>query len=260
MFDAQDNSDKIIYIPINAIKPNPYQPRKFFDVTSVSDLAQSIKKIGLLEPITVRRLRVGVYELVSGERRLKAMEIAGIQKIKAVVVDITDNQSALIALTSNMQRKQLSFFEQAFAYYHLIFDHGISKEKIAHELGVRESEISGKLSLCKLSSTVRNIITENKLTEEHALALLSESSEEKQLTYLKTSIEKGFTGNELMNFISKENRKEIHKKNKVRINDYSIVFNTIKKAVKLIKENGVDTKTKRTEHKKYYEYVIKIAK
>ena len=259
MYDAHDNSEKIIYIPIKSIKPNPYQPRKFIDVTSVTDLAQSIGKIGLLNPVTVRKLKAGTYELVSGERRLRAAEIAGFEKVKAIILEISDNQSAVYALANNIQHKSLNFFEQAFAFYHLIFEHGFTREELSERIGISQKEISKKLTLCKLSATIRNIITENKLSEEHAYVLLMVESEEKKLLYLKKSIELGFSPKELERYINRPCGNTAVR-TKVKINDYSIVFNTLKKAVGLIKKSGIDTKTRKTEYDGYYEYTIRIAK
>lgn len=261
MYNSQDNSEKIIYIPINSIKPNPYQPRKFIETTSVSDLAESIKNIGLLEPLKVRKLRSGTYELVSGERRLRASEMAGLTKVGAVVLDISDDLSAVYTLADNIQRKEITYFEKAFAFYHLIFEHGISKKELSVKIGVRESEISKKLSLCKLSTIVRNIITENKLSEEYAHILLKVESEEKRIMYLKKCIEKEFTPEEFENYIFNPEQ-TVNKKNKVKIKikDYAIVFNTLKKAVELMKNGGVRANLKRHEHNSYYEYIIKIEK
>ena len=110
-----DNSDKVINIPIKYIMPNPYKVRKFFDITSVSDLADSISRIGLLQPLLVRKFGENSYELVSGERRLKAAEIAGFETVNAIVLNISDNDSAVFALAENIQRKEINFFESSSA-------------------------------------------------------------------------------------------------------------------------------------------------
>lgn len=259
MYETQDNSEKVIYIPTKSIKPSPYQPRKFIDVTSVSNLAESISEIGLLEPVSVRRLGDAEYELVSGERRLKATEIAGIEKIKAKVLDISDNQSAVYTLAENVQHRPLDFFEMAFGFYHLIFEHGISRELLAKKLGISEKEISAKLSLCKLSSTVRNIIIENKLSEEYAHILLEVEDENQRRTYLKKCIEKNFSPKEFKEYIFTPVQIPTKKK-KIKINDQTIVFNTIKKAVGMMCNMGVQAKINKKEYKKHFEYTIKILK
>ena len=201
MFYTHENTDKVINIPINAVKPNPYKPRKFYDITSVSELAESIKEVGLLQPVLVRNMRTGTYELISGERRLRAAEIAGFEEIPAIVMNVSDNLSAILTLAENIQRKDINFFEEAAACYHLIFDHNISKEKLAKCIGVRESTVSKMLALSRLSSTVKNIIIENHLTEEHALSLLKIPDENARLDALKRAIEFSMTPQMLDRYI-----------------------------------------------------------
>lgn len=268
MFDTHDNSDKVINIPINAIKPNPYRPRKFFDVTSVSELADSIKKLGLLQPISVRRLKPGTYELISGERRLRAAEMAGFENINAIVFSVSDDDCAMLALSENLQRKNINFFEEANAFYNLIFEHMIPREEVSKSIGVSESRISKMLKLSRLSLAVKNIIIENGLTEEHAFVLLKIPDEGKRLEALKKAIEIGMTAKDFHRFADGLIQTEVPKikittqktqKKYVSV-DKRIIFNTLNKALKLMEEAGVKTKSRRTEHEKFYEYVIRIAK
>lgn len=271
MFDTHDNSDKVINIPINAVKPNPYRPRKFFDVTSVSELSDSIKEMGLIQPISVRRLKPGTYELVSGERRLRAAEMAGLEEIRAIVMSISDDDCAKLALAENIQRKNINFFEEATAFYNLIFEHMISREELSKSIGVSETRISKMLKLSRLSSTVKNIIIENGLTEEHAFSLLKIPDEAKRLEALKKAIEIGMTAKDFARFtdnlcqtepakIIVPAPKPMREVCKPAVSDYRIIFNTLNKALKLMEEAGVKTKSRKTEHKNFYEYVIRIAK
>ena len=269
MFNTYDNESKVINIPINAVKPNPYKTRKFYDITSVSELADSIKEVGLLQPISVRRLKSDTYELISGERRLRAAEIAGFSEISAYVLDISDNMSAILTLAENIQRKDINFFEVATACYHLVFEHNVSKGKLARSMGVSESYVSRMLSLSKLSRVIKNIITENHFTEAHALQLLRLRSEDMRLEALKKAIEFSMTPHMFEKYIDKvledeakpdrfESRKKIVKY--TGATDYKIIFNTIREAVRLVSDTGVKTKAKRFEREKYFEYVIRISK
>ncbi len=268
MYDTYDNSDKVINIPIKDIKPNPYKVRRFFDVTSVSDLADSIKEIGLLQPILVRKIIPGSYELISGERRLRGAEIAGLDTIRAIVMDISDNQSAVFALAENFQRKNINFFEKASACYHLLFDHDIDREQISKKVGMRETVVSKMLKLSRLSSTVKNIIIENNLTEEHAFELLNISDESERINVLKKAIELQMDAQQLKNYICTSYNKEAKYRHRssfkkprcAGVNDYKIVFNTFKQAIKLVEDAGIKTKSKRIERDNYYEYVIRICK
>lgn len=258
-----DNSDRLINIPIKFIKPNPYKVRKFFDITSVSDLADSIKKIGLLQPLLVRKFGESSYELVSGERRLKAAEIAGLETIDVIVMNISDDDSAVFALAENFQRKGINFFECSSAYYHLIFDHNISRENLSKMLGVSEKHISYMLSLYKLSSAVKSIIVENGLSEEYAKVLLELESNEERLFVLKKAIENHMTCREMSDYINKRNTRKPAISRKAKNTgsiDYSIVFNTINKAIKLVSDFGVSTKARKREKNNCYEYIIRISK
>ena len=116
---------EIKYIPINSIRPNPYQPRKNFNKRALDELSQSIKSFGIIQPISVRRLTDKSYELIAGERRLRATEIAKISEIPAIILDYRDSESAMIALVENLQREDLNFLEEAEGFNSLIYDHGL---------------------------------------------------------------------------------------------------------------------------------------
>ena len=126
---------EIKYIPIDSIKPNPYQPRKKFDKKSLEELSQSIKAFGLIQPISVRKLQDENYELIAGERRLRASELAELEKIPAIVLEYKDRESAMMALIENLQREDLNFIEEAEGYYNLIEDHGLTQQELAEKIG-----------------------------------------------------------------------------------------------------------------------------
>jgi ParB family protein len=128
---AENIDARVEHIDIEKIRPNPYQPRKKFSSINLEELASSIKSYGVLQPITLRKMRDGCYELVAGERRVKASKMVGLNKIPAIIIEIMDQDSAVLALIENLQREDLNFFEEAEGYSHLMNDYGFTQEDIA---------------------------------------------------------------------------------------------------------------------------------
>ena len=177
----------VIQIPIEEIVPNPYQPRRVFSEKSLEELKNSIESYGVLQPITVRK-KNEKFELVAGERRLRAAKLANLKTIPAIVHEVSDETSAVLALLENLQREDLNFIEEAEAYYNLINDHKFTQEELAKRMGKKQSTIANKLRLLKLSEKVRTLCLENNLTERHARALLSLPDEKLQLKVVKKVI------------------------------------------------------------------------
>ncbi|UZQ83009.1 ParB/RepB/Spo0J family partition protein [Thermoanaerobacter sp. RKWS2] len=171
---------EISYLPIDSIRPSPYQPRKTFDIKNLQELSESIKVYGVLQPITVRMVGNNSYELVAGERRLKASKLAGLTEIPAIIVNAQDEDAAVLALIENLQREDLNFIEEAEGYYNLINDHHLTQEQLAKMLGKSQSTIANKLRILKLSKEIKEKLLENDLTERHARALLRLPDEELQ--------------------------------------------------------------------------------
>lgn len=195
--------NEIIKVKIGDIIPNMYQPRKFFKEEALMELSQSIKEYGIIQPLTVRK-RGDIFELVAGERRWRAAKLANLEEVPCSVIDITDTESAEIALLENLQREDLSFIEEAEAYYNLIKDHHFTQEEIAVKMGKNQSTIANKLRLLKLSPKVRNLCLENKLTERHARALLSLPTEALQLKVVDKVIKKSLNVKATEELINKE--------------------------------------------------------
>jgi ParB family transcriptional regulator, chromosome partitioning protein len=162
----------ICYISPDLISPNIYQPRKHFIEETIDELAQSIKVYGIIQPLTVRKLGGDRYELVAGERRLRAAKKLGLSEVPTILIDITDKDSAAIALLENLQREDLNYIEEAEAYYNLIKDHSYTQDQLAEIIGKKQSTIANKIRLLKLDAEIRVTLLENKLTERHARALL----------------------------------------------------------------------------------------
>ena len=175
-----NRNKEIVNIRIDNIFPNAYQPRKFFNEDALAELSQSIKEHGIIQPITVRKMGEK-YELVAGERRWRAARMASLDVVPCSIIEITDTQSAEIALLENLQREDLNFIEEAEAYFNLINDHNFTQDQLAQRMGKKQSTIANKMRLLKLSSNVRLKCLENNLTERHARALLSLPTEELQV-------------------------------------------------------------------------------
>ncbi len=270
-FKLQDEKSKIFQLPVDSIIPNPYQPRQTFDSLAIEELANSIREYGIIQPITVRRISKDLYELVTGERRLRAAKSLRRPTIPAMILNITDNDSAVIALIENLQRKELGFFEEAEGYYHLITDHGMTQEEVAAKTGKKQSTVANKLRILKLSPYLKKIVSENKLTERHARALLRLPDEEMQWKALMKIVEKNMNvraAEEYIDALLAENGGEEIKEAppapapvvKRKKSDYRIFLNTIDKALEMVREAGVKPKTKKTEYENYYEYTIRIDK
>ena len=164
-------STRVQYIPLGRIRPNPQQPRQGFDEVGLAELAASIRSCGILQPLTVRRAGDG-YELVAGERRLRAARIAGLREVPCLVAQVGEEDSALLALMENLQRGDLDCGEEAAAIARLISRYGLSQEEAARRLGRAQPTVANKLRLLRLPEDVRNLLRENGLTERHARALL----------------------------------------------------------------------------------------
>ncbi|OPZ94849.1 MAG: Nucleoid occlusion protein [Firmicutes bacterium ADurb.Bin419] len=266
--EKKDDLRNITYIGIENIRPNPYQPRKQFNKISLEELCESIKQYGVIQPINVRKLSSSMYELVAGERRLRAATMAGLKEIPAIVIEINDNDSAVMALIENLQREDLSYMEEAEGYNNLISDHGFTQEELATKIGKSQSTIANKIRLLKLPPLVKKILSDNSLTERHARALLKLHDEQLQLKVLKNVCERGLNVKKTEELVEKAidrfTKQESEKKNKVKftkaIRDIRIFVNTIKQAIDLMKKSGVDAKAAQFDRGSYVEFIVRIPK
>ena len=264
----RDVPKTVCQIPIHAIMPNPYQPRRVFDSESLEGLTESIKKYGVLQPITVRRLFSGEYELVAGERRLRASALAGMLKIPAIIVNLNDSDSAVVALVENIQRENLSFMEEAEAYRNLLYQHGLTQEELALSIGKTQSSVANKIRLLKLSKLIREIIKDHRLSERHARALLRLKTEEEQLKALEKITTKNLNVQQTDELIdsmleSEETALQSIKRPILKttsLKDMRLFTNTMRHAVELMRRHGIEAKSIETEYDEYIEYVITVPK
>ena len=181
-------SNKVVFLPIAAISPNPGQPRRHFSRSGLEELAASIGEHGVLQPLSVRRVPGG-YELISGERRLRASRMAGLEEVPCILVSVDGQESSLLALVENLQRRDLDFVEEALALSRLIQTYHLSQEEAAKKLGKSQSAVANKLRLLKLPPEVLALLREKGFTERHARALLRLESPEQQAAAARAVVE-----------------------------------------------------------------------
>lgn len=239
--------NEIVYLAVDSVRPNPYQPRKQFDRQRLNELATSIKEFGVMQPISVRLINGYRYELVSGERRLRAAKLAGLSQIPAIVVSISDQTSAMLAMIENLQRQDLNYLEEAEGYNNLLTDYRLTQEELAERIGKSQSTIANKLRLLKLSREVQKKLFEYDLTERHARALLAVPDEEVRLEVIEIIHSKNLNVKETERLIEgmmnkKEGGDKVKKANvKWYIGDMRFFTNTIKEAVEIMNSSGITT-------------------
>ena len=246
----------IIYLRTDELSPNPVQPRRRFDDEALAELSESIKSYGILNPLTVR-LRSGKYELVAGERRLRAAKLAGLQEVPCILLDVNMEDASLIALVENLQRRDLDFIEEAAGINQLIRMFGMSQEEAARRIGKSQSAVANKLRLLKLPPDVLEALRENGLTERHGRALLRLLRPETQREALAYIIDNGLTVaatdayvDALLNSPEPEPPaqpdKPEHKRTFV-LKDVRVFLNTLSRSIDLMKQGGIDAGIKRQE-------------
>jgi ParB family transcriptional regulator, chromosome partitioning protein len=261
--EVEPATDTVLAIDIAKISPNPFQPRREIAEEKIEELARSIKACGLIQPVVVRRSEKG-YQLVVGERRYLACKSLGWQKISASVKTLSDNAMATLALIENLQRENLSFFEEALGYVSLMKNFNLTQEILAQRLGKSQSTIANKVRLLKLAGPVREKLIEYGLTERHARALLKLGTEEEQLKMIHEVAERGLTVSQAEKRIEKvkeqDSGREKLKKSKPIIRDMRIVLNTIREAVAIIESSGLYPDVDETIEAEYIEITIRLTK
>lgn len=258
--------ESVVQVDISKIRPNPYQPRKKFSNKSLDELSQSIKEYGVLQPISVRKINDTSYELVAGERRLRASELAGLEEIPAIIMTMGEKDTAIIALIENLQREDLNFIEEAEGYKSLIDDHGFTQNVLAKQIGKNQSTIANKLRILRLSDEIKKLLIENGLTERHGRALLKLPDEELRLAVIKKIIKNDLTVKKtedlikgMLEDIIKEDEPKTKQNIKSMIN-FRIYLNTIRNAFDAIKQSGVDAKYNQVDKGEFVEVTVKIPK
>lgn len=252
---------EIYNIPQAMIVSNPNQPRKRFDYDELENLAQSIRENGILQPITVRKREDKKYELVSGERRLRAARLVGMVKIPSIVINIDDKNSAMFSIIENLQRQSLNFFEEAEAIEKLVGEYAMSREEVALKLGLAPSTVSNKLRILRLPEEMRFELARSGLTESHARALLMLEDDNQRARALSIIVDRHLNVAESERMINQMINRNNSSRNPLRgIRDVRLFINTLNHAVDTIRRAGVEADAARSETEEYIEYVVRIPK
>lgn len=245
-------------VRLSEIHPNPAQPRKSFSENAITELAGSIRRYGLLSPLVVRRAGTG-YELIAGERRMRALRLLGEEETEAVVLDASDRDSALIALIENLQRENLSFFEEAEAYQALLSGHHLTREELAARLCRSPSAVANKLRLLKLPPSVRAGICAGGLSERHARTLLRLSGEEEQLHALRRAVREQMNVRGLEEMVERMLKERVPRPQPRGIyRDHRIFVNAMLETVKTLQQSGAGVTSTVTERAEGVEITVLI--
>ena len=258
MLDTQ-----ILRLPVEAITPNPYQPRTDFAPEPLAELADSIRRHGILQPLTVRRTKTG-WELVAGERRLRAAKLAGLDTVPCLQIRAEDQESALLALIENIQRKDLHYFEEAAAIAAYLRQSGVTQEEAAALLGRSPSALANKLRLLRLSPDCRKLLVENGLSERHARALLRLDDPEERLSALRHIIRAGLNVAQTEQYISR--RLEALQatppagRRTFILKDVRLFLNSLDRGLRLVREAGIGAESRREDTEDAILLTIRIPK
>ena len=257
----------IVYLPAEDIAPSPVQPRRSFDEGGLQELSNSISEYGILNPLTVR-IRGGRYELVAGERRLRAAKMAGLTEVPCILLDCNMEDSSLIALVENLQRRDLDFIEEAEGLEQLIRLFGMSQEEAARRIGKSQSAVANKLRLLKLPEDVRESLLSNGLTERHGRALLRLDTPGEQREALKYIIDNDLTvaatDEYVESLLTVKDAEEIVSRQEPKklfiLKDVRVFMNTLMHGLDLMKQGGIDAGMERTETEDELIFTISIPK
>ncbi len=267
--DAEINAnEEVKQIPIKDIVPNRFQPRTLFDEERISELAQTIRTHGVIQPIVVR-IRDEKYEIIAGERRFRAVSSLEWETIPAIIKEFNDSQTASIALIENLQREGLTAIEEAIAYAKLIEIHQLTQESLAQRLGKGQSTIANKLRLLSLPQAVQDAILNRKISERHARALIvlkdDEAAQEmilEEIIVHQLNVKQ--TEERVQLYLYPESEEEEPKKKKATKKSYPkdmrIAMNTIRQSVDMVMKSGLKVDTDEEDTEDFYQFTIRIPK
>ena len=243
--------ERVLTLRVADIRPNPHQPRQTFDDEGLRELASSIRRHGILQPLTVRSAGGGKWELVAGERRLRAAKLAGLEKVPCIRREADDRESALLALVENLQRRDLHYLEEAAAIAAYIRQTGITQEEAAAQLGRSPSALANKLRLLRLSPACRELLVQNGLTERHARCLLRLEDEEERLAALRHIADKQLNVAQAEQYVDQRLAQLQSTPPKRRrtfiLKDVRLFLNSLDRGLRMVREAGVDARTERQE-------------
>lgn len=257
----------VVYLPVDDIYPNPVQPRKSFDQEGLRELSASIAEYGILNPLTIR-LRAGRYELVAGERRLRAAKIAGCTEVPCILIDVNMEDASLIALVENLQRRDLDFIEEAQGINQLIKLFGMSQDEAARRIGKSQSAVANKLRLLRLPDDVLQSLLDNGLTERHGRALLRLNDKDEVRAALRYIIENDLTVAATDDYIEAllavKRAEEIVSRSEPKkvfvLKDVRVFMNTLSHSLDLMRQGGINAGMEKLETDNEFIFTISIPK
>ena len=251
-----------IFLPISQVEPGLNQPRKRFDDEALMDLADSIREHGIIQPLTVRRLSSGYYQIIAGERRWRAAQLAGLSTVPCLEVSATDEASSLMALVENLQRKDLDFWEEALALRRLVDNYQLSQEEVARQVGKSQSAVANKLRLLKLPTDVLDSLRAAGLSERHARALLRLEGPELQRQAAAHVIRHQLTVARTEEYVERLTRPAKSRRPfpLYRTKDVRLFLNTIQRGLSIMNSAGVAAQCGRQETDQEILLTIRIPK
>lgn len=261
--EITSNQDEIKKIPIEKIVPNRFQPRTVFDEAKIEELSRTIHIHGIIQPIVLREFEDGKYEIIAGERRWRAMKKLGWDLVPAIIRNLTDTETASVALIENLQREELSPIEEAIAYGKLLELHNLTQEALAQRLGKGQSTVANKLRLLKLPDEVQDALLNKTITERHARSLIPLKDPAIQLKVLEEIIEKNLnvkqTEERVVRFLEQSQEKPKPKR-KAFSKDMRIAVNTIRQSLSMVSDSGINLASEEEEFEDFYQFTIRIPK
>ena len=243
------DSTRVLFLPVSSILPNPNQPRRHFSEAELEELASSIRALGLLQPLTVRR-REGSWELVAGERRLRAAKLAGLDEVPCLSIQADSQSTSLLALVENLQRRDLDFWEEALALQRLLDIFHLSQEEVARRIGKSQSAVANKLRLLKLPPEVLSTLRDGGCSERHARALLRLNSPEQQADAARQAVGQSLTVAQTEALVERmlaQSPSRQHKRPTFIVKDVRLFLNTITRSLDLMRSAGVDAQCRRED-------------
>ncbi|MBT2663116.1 nucleoid occlusion protein [Bacillus sp. ISL-45] len=260
--DSIEN-EEIKKIPIDHIIPNRYQPRTVFDDEKIEELARTIHIHGVIQPIVVREFDQDRFEIIAGERRWRAMKKLEWEEVPAIVKNLSDSETASVALIENLQREELSPIEEAMAYGKLLEIHNLTQEALAQRLGKGQSTVANKLRLLKLPQEVQDALLNKLITERHARSLIPLKNPQLQVQLLAEVIEKALnvkqTEERVVKLLS-QNEEKPKPKRKAFSKDMRIAVNTIRQSLTMVSDSGINLDSEEEEFEEFYQFTIRIPK
>ena len=258
--EPEPHGGRIVEIEASAIRPSPNQPRREFDTEALLSLSESIRRHGILQPPVVRRISPDLYELIAGERRLRAACMAGMTVIPCLVRDGDERESAELAIIENLQRRDLDMFEEARAIATLCERYRLTQEQVGQKLSVSQSYVANKLRLLRLSEEARAVVLQGKLTERHARAALR-LPEEKRLAAVTRMASEGMNVSRAERYVDELlAEKKPRGKHTGVIKDIRLFYNSLDRAMRLVREAGIGIVSRRREDDEKIELTIRIDK